>query len=574
MRLSDYLVEYLHSKGVDHFFGYQGTMISYFVDAIARANDVRNHSCYNEQGAAFAACGLAQSTNKLSVAYATSGPGAINLLSGVADAYFDSLPVLFITGQVNTYEYLGRQDIRQHAFQEADIVSMAKPVSKYAVKIDNPNRIRYEIEKAVWMATNGRPGSVLLDIPMDIQRAEIDPLSLEGFNPLKNEKPELPKKDFIDILQAALEKHERPVFILGNGVSRTSADLIEKVALRFKIPIVTTLLGKDLISSDSDVSFGYLGGAYGVRVANLISARKADLLVCFGVGLVTRQTGTNTKLFAPEATIIRFDIDPSTFGKKIGNELTDYCVDINEYATALNDIALTPFDSWFDVCKCCKKELINFDNSLDERAPNRFIESFAAFVPENSIIVSDVGQHMMWVAQSMPVKKGQKFLFSGGHGAMGYALPASIGASYDSSDLVFCFAGDGGFQMNIQELEWVAREQLPIKIIVLNNHSLGMIRVHQKMYLNEEFEGTSENYHYSACDFSKVISAFGIRSADITFSSDLSEYKKELTDNLPFALVVNISQDSYAYPKTVLGNPIYNQSPLFPQTELKKLISL
>lgn len=574
MQLSAYLVNFLREKGITHYFGYQGTMISYFVDAIARADGVENHSCYNEQGAAFAACGLAQSTKNLAVAYATSGPGAVNLLSGVANAYFDSLPVLFITGQVNTYEYLPETQVRQHSFQEADIVSMAKSVSKYAVKIDDPNQIKYEIEKAYWIATHGRQGSVLLDIPMNIQRAEIDPDELPGYIP--QDRVQLySAESIIEDLKTYFEQSERPAIVIGNGVDRDSARRLLEFAQSHKIPVITSLLGKDLVETDKEVCFGYIGGAYGIRVANLIAAKKADLLVCFGTSLATRQTGTKVDLFAPEATIVRFDIDPTSFDRKVGNVFYNYCADAKEISLLLENLDCKIYNSWYEICCKCKAILEDFDKSLPERDPNKFIARVSEFVPENAIISTDVGQHMMWIAQSMPVKEGQRFLFSGGHGAMGYALPAAIGASYfDSKRSIFCFAGDGAFQMNIQELEWVVRENLPIKIFVLNNHALGMVRVQQKMYFNNEFEGTSINHHYSVGSLSSILKAYGIRSADITMDSDLSDYREELKDDLPFALVVDLPQDSFAYPKTVLGNPIYNQSPFVPEEMLNKLISL
>lgn len=574
MQLSDFLIESLKNKGVTHYFGYQGTMISYFVDAIARADGVENHSCYNEQGAAFAACGLAQSTKNLAVAYATSGPGAVNLLSGVANAYFDSLPVLFITGQVNTYEYLPGTQVRQHSFQEADIVGMAKPVSKYAVKIDNPDDIKYELEKACWIATHGRPGSVLLDIPMNIQRAEIDPGKLRNYAPsCMNYEASI--QDMVTDLENNLKRSERPVFVMGNGVDRKSAKEILDCARRHSIPVVTSLLGKDLVVNDDEVCFGYVGGAYGVRSANLITAKKADLLVCFGVSLVTRQTGTKVELFAPEATVIRFDIDPHSFEREVGKTSKNYCIDVRDVSPILSKLELKRFDDWFEVCCKCREVLTSFDDSLPERIPNKLIASISRYIPNNAVIATDVGQHMMWVAQSMPVKEGQRFLFSGGHGAMGYALPAAIGASYAPSfNSVFCVAGDGSFQMNLQELEWVAREQLPLKIVVLNNHALGMVRVQQKMYFNNEFEGTSVNYHYSVGSLSSIIRAYGIRAVDANLNTDFSAYKEQLSDDMPFALVIELPEDSFAYPKTILGNPIYNQSPFVPEDILNELIAL
>lgn len=588
MKVSDYIVDFFLKKGVNDFFGYQGTMISYFVDAIGRNDRARNHSCYNEQGAAFAACGAAQASNEMAVAYATSGPGAMNLLSGIANAYYDSLPVFFITGQVNTYEYLPDARVRQHSFQEADIVSMAKPVTKYAVKLREANQIRYELEKAYWIAMDGRKGAVLIDIPMDLQRVEIDSDFLVSFDSLEfaddawcNRHDAIASQSFksqseiiASRLSSAFLTHRRPVFILGNGVDLEAGDSILDFAKAHSIPVITTLLAKGLVDESESVCFGYLGGAYGIRVANLIAAKKADLLICVGTSMVTRQTGTKTDQFASDATLIRIDIDPVSFVRKLGSVSYDFCVDSGLFASMLERIDAPVFDAWLAVCRECSIDLTNHDVATPERFPNRFIERVWEIAPENASIAVDVGQHMMWVAQSYKARRGQKFMFSGGHGAMGYALPAAIGATYVQDGPVIAFSGDGAFQMNIQELQWIARECLPVKVFVLNNHALGMVRVQQKVYFNHNFEGTSAGFNYDTPDFVAIAKAYGIRSVGITLESDLSSMSQMLRDRDPLVVVVDMPEDSFAYPKTLLGNPVYNQEPEIPSALLKKLLDL
>lgn len=574
MRVCDYVVNFFLQRGVREFFGYQGTMISYFVDALGRSEIARNHSCYNEQGAAFAACGAAQASSMLAVAYATSGPGAVNLLSGIANAYFDSLPVFFLTGQVNTYEYLPEEEgIRQHSFQEIDIVNMAKPACKYAVKLERAEDIRHELEKAFHIAMSGRRGSVLLDIPMDLQRAEIDPDLLEGFEPSFVYDLGDPG-EAVECLDRLLAGSSRPAILLGNGVDDESAKLVVGFAKKHCIPVITTLLGKGLISEVEDISFGYLGGAYGIRAANMIAAKKSDLLICLGTSLVTRQTGVKFEEFAREAVLFRIDIDPASFARFVGRERYEFCCDVRDFAVLLNGRDIPRFDSWLAVCRICRDRLGGHDERTPERFPNRFIEKIQRIIPRKAVISVDVGQHMMWVAQSYSAENGQRFLFSGGHGAMGYALPAAIGASYVQNEVVVAFAGDGSFQMNIQELQWVARERLPLKIFVLNNHALGMVRVQQKVYFDSNFEGTSRGSNYDVPKFSAVAEAYGIRAVDINLDSDLSQLQPLLLDSLPLVVVVDMPEDSFAYPKTLLGNPVYNQDPEIPIALLNELLGL
>ena len=298
MKLSDYIVTFLQKKGIRHFFGYQGTMIAHLVDSIERNPETENHSSYNEQGAAFAACGYAQAKEECACAYATSGPGAINLLSGVADAYYDSLPVIFLTGQLNTYEYSGIKGLRQQGFQETDIVAMAKPITKYAVQIRNPEDIVEELNKAYHIATTGRRGPVLIDLPMNIQRSEVE-------NPVYDMTFEDKHTDVVAAQQAAdtileaLEQAKRPVIMLGHGVdSSFSQQKLIRFAQKRQIPIITSVLAKSVLGYDHPLNFGCIGGAYGHRYANMIANAKSDLLLCFGISLdqiLRRRKGKNMR---------------------------------------------------------------------------------------------------------------------------------------------------------------------------------------------------------------------------------------------------------------------------------------
>ena len=574
MKVSDYIVSFFVEKGIKDFFGYQGTMIAYLVDSIGKNPDANNHSCLNEQGAAFAACGYAKATGGCAVAYATSGPGALNLVSGVANAFYDSIPVIFISGQINTYEY--RNDIptlRQDSFQETKTVSICTPITKYAVLITDEKRIRYELEKAYYISNSGRCGPVILDIPMNIQRAEIQPSELLPFTPEESQKRSV---DVSGVLHDALVSHVRPVLLIGNGVRRKNVSTLIRFAERMNIPIVTSLLGKEFLPATHRLNFGYLGGSYGHRYANMIVSVKADLIIAVGCSLCTRQTGTKVERFAPQADIIRFDIDPAELQRKIKQTETSYLIDSEEVVFQLQQSAddwekwKPVSENWTNYCKRYKTFTESFDSILEQREPNRIISEFNKVISKQDIIACDVGQHMMWVAQTIESKP---ILFSGGHGAMGYALPASIGASIaDKDSTVYCFCGDGGMQMNIQELQWLARERLKIVIIILNNHSLGLITQQQDQYFDHLHFGSTDP-DYSAPSFCDVAKAYGIAAKCVSEKDEIIPTLNQRDSEKPFVLEILLGPNTKAYPKTVLGEPIYNQEPLLPQDVLKNFLS-
>ena len=532
MKLSDYVVAFLQKKGIRHFFGYQGTMIAHLVDSIERNPDTENHSSYNEQGAAFAACGYAQAKEECACAYATSGPGAVNLLSGVADAYYDSLPVIFLTGQLNTYEYSGIKGLRQQGFQETDIVAMAKPITKYAVQIRDAEDIVTELNKAYHIATTGRRGPVLIDLPMNIQRGEVE-------NPVYDmefeedvcgvEMEEAVETASAHILHGTdeavraicdeLEQAKRPVIMLGHGVdSAVSQQKLIRFARSRQIPIITSVLAKSVLAYDDPQNFGCIGGAYGHRYANMIANAKSDLLLCFGISLCTRQIGTKVNEFAKGAKIIRVDLDPYNLQRNIHENGENEIKILAETSTLIQALDKVPcreqegISDWMVVCSEIRENLQAVDDALPERYPNRMIGELSDMLKDTGAIAVDVGQHMVWSYQSFKNREGQKLLFSGGHGAMGYALPAAIGAYYATGKPTACICGDGAFQMNIQELEWVKRENLPVKIMVMNNEALGMIRHLQRDYFDCLFAGTTDGCGFASCDFSKVAAAYGIPS--------------------------------------------------------------
>ncbi len=578
MKLSDYLVNWLCEKGIHDFYGYQGTMIAHFIDSIYKNKKAKNHSCYNEQAAAFAACGHAITSGACSVAYATSGPGAVNLISGIANAYYDSIPIIFITGQINTYEYrYDLPNLRQNAFQETKIVDMTKAVTKYAVQISKPEMIRFELEKAYHIATTNRKGPVLIDIPMDIQRADINIENLVPYIPEEDEKQDI--EEIWKALKTAVNSSKRPVLLLGNGIARKDYPVFLKFSEILHIPVVTSLLAKGCVPATYNLNFGYIGGAYGNRTANLITSLQSDQLIAIGISLCTRQTGVNINNFAKQARILRYDIDPEELKRKISDDEISFITDTAVIANLISQksdewITWKKCDErWISYCKEYKKISQKYDDNFKIRYPNKVIEAFNPYIKSQDIIVSDVGQHMMWVAQSIKNSVSQPMLFSGGHGAMGFALPAAIGAYIASpySD-VFCFCGDGAFQMNIQELQWLFREQCNVVIIVLNNKSLGLITQQQDTYFNKKHYG-SDYPDFTSPTFSDIAKAYGIKSVNIHNIKDIPQAMLQKPQKGPFLIEYMFDTSTYALPKTRLGQPIFDQEPKLPDEIFEKYIN-
>lgn len=567
MLVSEYIASFLYSKGIKDVFGYPGGMVTYLMEAFDRHPQLTAHLCYHEQGAAFAACGYAMTKGIPGVAYATSGPGATNLLTGIADAYFDSIPTIFITGQVNTYD-LKSSGVRQHGFQETDIVSMAKPVTKAAVQIRSPERIGVVLQRLYDIAMSGRKGPVLLDIPMDVQRSEWD-----GIEPAAGEVRGISAaaEEAAQEIRAAIEQAKRPLLLLGAGVKQSGAVAeARRLVSRLGIPTVTSMIAVDVLPYDDPYHLGFIG-AYGHRWANFAS-EKADLILSLGSRMDARQTGSKLDWFAPGAKVYRVDVDEQELDQPLGHDERALHADLRAVLSALLDGSLDGYDktrwqSWNDVCAEMRSRL----DGMDETPENAMARELSRMVPEDAIVTTDVGQNQVWVSQSFEVKN-QTILYSGGHGAMGFSLPAAVGACIASGHRpVYAFCGDGGLQMNIQELETIRRERLPIKILLLNNHSLGMIRHFQEMYFQSNFVQTKPEHGYTVPDFVKIAKAYGIPAETVTSIKDISV---QLTSDGPAFYDILCRNDTYIYPKLAIHKPIYDQDPLMDRELLTKLKQL
>lgn len=564
MKVSDYIVEFFIKKGITDVFGYPGGMVTHLMDSFSKyENQIKAHICYHEQAASFEACSYAQVSNKIGVAYATSGPGATNMVTGICNAYFDSVPVIFITGQVNTFESKKIHNVRQRGFQETDIVNMVKGVTKYSVYVESADKIEYYLENAYQIAISGRKGPVLLDIPMDVQRSEVCSKNYQCMFERENDKIDC------SIIVEKLNAAKKPCILMGAGLKGKCKEKVVEFAEYMGMPVVTSMIAMDLLPYGYPLYYGYIG-AYGMRTANFIVA-KSDLLLVLGSRVDIRQVGSKRENFAPEASIIRVDIDKGELDYHIRDDEIDIQADVYkviDYLMMNYRSKKGRFDKWIQLCNIIAEKLKGIDN----KKYNLFIDKISCYIPDGLVITTDVGQNQVWVAQSFRTKRKQRIQFSGGHGAMGYSLPAAIGAYYATKSTVICFSGDGGIQMNIQELQFIKQERLPIKIFVFNNYALGMIRHFQEMYFESNQFQTVSGMGYEAPDFSQLAKAYAMEYIEYNELSDVSDYFMQLDG--PVLIEVKIKEDTYVFPKLEFGKPNQDQEPLIDRKLYNYIIDL
>ncbi|OWA36240.1 acetolactate synthase [Saccharibacillus sp. O16] len=574
MKLSDYVIDVLHKEGVSHVFEFIGGAIVHLLDSVSFRNDMECVSVRHEQAGAFAAEAYARMNGKLGVAMATSGPGALNLLTGIGSCFFDSVPCLFITGQVNTYEYKFDRPVRQIGFQETDIVEVSRSLTKYAEMVTEPSKIRYHLEKAIYIAQSGRPGPVLLDIPMNIQRAEIEPEQLESFfdseEYVQDSKPAAVAEETWALFEQKVREAKRPLILVGGGIrsSSTTAELKQFID-RTGIPVVSSLMGLDSVSHHDDQYAGMIG-SYGNRYSNLALAN-CDLLLILGSRLDSRQTGTRPDTFARAAVRIHVDVDTHELNSKVSADLA-LPIDLKAFFQKAN----TLFDhferpdrtEWLNFIEQLKTSYptYSFTPEGEEIEPNRFMELLSARSQKIGAICLDVGQHQMWASQSFKLFGHQRLLNSGGMGAMGFALPAAIGASLSAGVEALVIAGDGGIQLNIQELDTIKRLNLPVKIVVLNNNSLGMVRQFQDLY----FDGRQQSTVNPNPDFIRIAEAYDFPSYKMNSMDDLAQIDEFFSTEGPAFLEVLLEKKTEVHPKLVVNRPIEDMYPYLDREELKQ----
>ena len=563
MIAAEYIAIELQRRGVTHVFELSGGMITFLIDALREKSTVQVVSMHHEQGAGFAAEGTARFTGIPGVAMATSGPGATNLLTAIGSCYFDSTPAVFITGQVNRAELKGSRAIRQLGFQETDIVSMAKPITKFAKLIERPEHLSQLLDDAFRVAMSGRPGPVLLDIPMDVQRSKYESVPIVAPGEIA---PSLNTElaPFWQRCQAAIKRADRPLILGGGGIrSARAISEFRRFVRAVGIPVVNSLMAVDVLPSSDPLRVGLIG-SYGNRWGNL-AISECDMLVVLGSRLDVRQTGSDTAEFKGTRSIFHVDCEPGEMNNRVTgcDTLISELAPFLDHAAEHSDLNSSSWNEWRTRLDMLRAEWPDTAESTGFAGinPNKLMHQISRHAESAAAFVSDVGQHQQWAAQSLQLASNQRFMTSGGMGAMGFALPTAIGCALAAGGQVVVIAGDGGFQLNIQELQTVIRLGLPLKIVVVNNGCHGMVRQFQEAYFKGRYHSTL--WGYSAPNFARIALAYGIQSASIETPDEVdAALQRCFSDpSTPYLLEVKVHTMANAYPKLAFGRPISQMEP-------------
>lgn len=538
MRGGDAIIKALMDNGVDTIFGYPGGTVIPFYDMLYDS-DLNHILVRHEQCAAHAAEGYARASGKVGVCLATSGPGATNLVTGIANAYMDSSPIIAITGQVVS------NLIGNDAFQEVDIMGITMPITKHSYQPKDANDIPSIINTSFEIASTGRPGPILIDVPKEVQEQELDDYVL-GTIPTPGYKPTI-KGNSKQIAKAVnmLLKAERPIILAGGGTILAGAsEELKTLAELIKAPIATSFMGKGIIDESDDLSIGMLG-MHGKQVANQ-NVNKADCLLAIGVRFSDRTTGRLDE-FMPDAKVIHIDIDPAEIGKNVPVDLPivgDAKIVLNQLIEKINGDSKAE-SPWL-------KSIVDFKKSTIPRVtyddiplkPQQVIKEIANSIDDETIVTTDVGIHQMWAAHFLDISKPRKFISSGGLGTMGFGLPAAIGAKVACpDDAVLAIVGDGGFLMVSQELATIKEHDIPVVIALLNNRKLGMVYQWQNKMYDKRYSQTDMG---NSPDFVKLAESFGINAARAEGVGETQDIlSKALKDNEAILVDITVEKDEF-----------------------------
>lgn len=584
MLLSDYVINFLVERGIKDVFLVSGGGLMHLLDSIGRNQGMRYYCNYHEQASTVAAEGYARITNGLGVCFATTGPGGANALSAIPAAWVDSIPLLVICGQVKRQLIAPYDKIRQIGPQEGNIVGMAKPVTKYAVSVQDPLRIRYELEFACHEALTGRPGPVLVEIPVDVQGAEIDPGALEGYHAARKEvRPKSAAE--VELVINSVRNSKRPVLVCGNGVHRARAqELLHDLLDVFHVPVVLPLTAKDVLEEDHPAYMGIFGTA-GQRRANFC-VQNSDCLVAIGAGLNAQKVGFDIEGFAPHATKIIIDIDEAQLKHQIVRPDVSVCADAAAFLSSMiEQLSLRPYRApanWMNACQRWKERypLLTDDYFSDRDYVNSyvFMDRLAEALEQDDVLVTGNALDTTSYFHSFRVKRGQRTMNSG-WGGMGWCLPLTVGAcvARDKARTV-CATGDGSIQFNIQELLTIARYQLPVKIYILNNQGYSNIRATQNSFFNGRYVGADFDSGVANPDFKALACAYGFRYSYIRTNDELHDGIRAALDGPVRSICeVNISPMQGIAPKasafrrpdgTFESRPLHDMAPFLPRDEV------
>ncbi len=580
IKLSDFIADFISKKGVKSVFAISGGASLHLIHSINDNPDINYICTHHEQGAAMAADSFSRVSGHMGVAIATSGPGATNLITGICCSYYDSVPLLILTGQVSTTRMTGNTGVRQIGFQETPISSITKEITKYSTTIQKAEDIRFELEKSYFLAHEGRPGPVLIDIPDNLQRSIIDVDKLKKFDEKKiSKKINFPiSKNFIPQIVNEIKKAKRPIVVAGWGIhlSKTEEAFIKFIEY-YQLPVALTWGASDLIESDNRLYVGTFG-THGMRHANF-AVQNSDLIIALGSRLDTKSTGSPVDTFAREAKKIMVDIDPSElskfkhFGLEFDLLIQDDLKNFFYYLNNFDDNQKTKLENsnWLSQIKIWKNYFNKLNKKLSQSElqinPYSFFEKLSIHISSNSILLIDTGCSIAWAMQSMHLKKGVRLFHDFNNTAMGWALPALIGAHFaEPRKEKICIIGDGSFMMTMQELATIMHHKIKIKLIIINNSGYSMIKQTQDQWLQSNYVASSKEGGLSFPDFKKISDAFKLNYMELSEESDIDEIlQKFITSKNSILLDVKIPQNARVNPQVKFGRPNEDMEPLLPR---------
>ncbi len=574
MKCSDIIAKKIETF-TDFAFTGQGGSVVHILDSLKRVSKVKVIPSQNEQGASMAADAYTRASDKIGVVIATSGPGILNTLQGMACSYYDSVPSLYISGAPVTSALKKNDKIRQVGFQEMDIPNIVGSFCKYVVRIMDPKNVIYEIDKAIDIAKSGRPGPVVIDLPDDIQRMEVDEKELKLYKPKVNNEIKLLDDKKFDKFIALLEDSKRPLFIFGNGVkiSKTQ-DLCEKIVNKFNIPYAPTWATFDLFSSDDELNVGSFG-MYATRHGNF-SVENCDLLIVLGSRLNGTLTGSKKLIFSSKSKKVQVDIDENELDLGDGFEVdVKFNCDVKLFLEKLynHKMKLNNFSDWNKQTNLWKKKypvvLEDYKNQTKNVNPYLFFEKLSELTKAGDIIIPDASANLVWTYQAYKSKKNQKIFTALNHSPMGYSVPAAIGPALSTKNNVIAIIGDGSMQMNIQEIENIKAHNLNIKIFIINNFGYGMVKQTIDTWLDGNYVGCDNSSGLSLPDFSKVFESYGIKTLKISNHNEMHEQIINCLNIIgPAMCEVIVNEKQRIIPKTKAGSPLYDMLPKLSDEEI------
>lgn len=563
----EYLIDYLVHNGIDTFFLVTGGAIVPTIDYIGRKEEVKYFCFQNEQPASMAAEAYYRTSGKIGVVLSTSGPGAQNLLNGICGCWYESIPCLFITGQVSTYESLDSISAkpRQVGFQETPVAESFKYFTKFSSKITKIEDFESTLKEALSKCFEGRMGPSLIDFPVDIQNSIIEDFKLDKIK-LNTNTPNLSEN--ISILNDQIKKSKRPLLLVGHGIKLSNATKeIKELISKLNIPIVTSWGGFGVVDHENPQFIGDIG-VYGSRGGNY-AIQNCDLLISIGSRLDTRQTGGSLSTFSRKSYKIMVDIDPNELNKDRGVKI-DLPIesDAKHFLKSWLESMPQSISEWSNIWQKYKSHKENRSLKNNILTSYEFLEELNTQLPEDAVIIPESGGNLVWSMQSIVPTKNQTIFSNFGNSSMGYGLPAGIGAAIASNRPIISINGDGGFQMNIQELQTIKQYNLPVKMFVINNNCYGIIKQFQDSYFDSRYIATDGD-DYTSPDFVKIAKAYGITTLRATKSTYKEVINLAMREKGSILVEVIIDKEQKLTPKLEFGNPLEDMSPYLSDKEIK-----